>query len=90
MAMTTYLEYRYIQPGETELIQGGVAYELGKRYVIGVTPQYDLRANELRSISGVLTRTFSDFDLSVQGGFDVIRDTPTFSVRFSLPPGNTE
>lgn len=89
-AMTTYLEYRYIQPGETELIQGGVAYELGKRYVIGVTPQYDLRANELRSISGVLTRTFSDFDLSVQGGFDVIRDTPTFSVRFSLPPGNTE
>ena len=58
--------------------------------MIGVTPQYDLRANELRSISGVLTRTFSDFDLSVQGGFDVIRDTPTFSVRFSLPPGNTE
>ena len=89
-AMTTYLEYRYIQPGETELIQGGVAYELGKRYTIGITPQYDLKANDLRSISGVLTRTFSDFDLSVQGGFDVIRDEPTFSVRFSLPPGNTE
>ena len=89
-AMSTYLEYRYIQPGQTELIQGGVAYELGKRYIIGITPQYDLRANELRSISGALTRTFSDFDLAVQGGYDVIRDTPTFSVRLSLPPGNSQ
>ncbi|MED5506351.1 MAG: hypothetical protein VX684_00760, partial [Planctomycetota bacterium] len=84
-AMSTYLEYRYIQPGETELIQGGVAYELGKRYQIGITPQYDLKANDLRSINGVLTRTFSDFELTLQGGFDVIRDSPTFSVRFALP-----
>ena len=85
-AMSTYLEYRYIQPGETELVQGGVAYQLGKRYQIGITPQYDLKANDLRSINGVLTRTFSDFELTLQGGFDVIRDSPTFSVRFALPP----
>lgn len=89
-AMSTYLEYRYIKPGETELIQGGIAYEVGRRYVVGVTPQYDLRASELRAISATLTRTFTDFDLQVEGGYDVIRNSPTFSMRFAIPPGSNQ
>jgi hypothetical protein len=89
-AMSTYLEYRYIKPGQTELLQGGVAYEVGRRYILGVTPQYDLRANDLRAINAVLTRTFTDFDLQFEGGFDVIRDSPTFSLRLALPSQGTE
>lgn len=89
-AMSTYLEYRYIKPGQTELIQGGVAYEIGRRYVVGITPQYDLVANEIRAINGVLTRTFTDFDLQLEGGYDVIRDSPSFSLRFALPPSSSQ
>lgn len=89
-AMSTYLEYRYINPGDTELLQGGVAYEVGRRYIVGVTPQYDLQRTELRAINASLTRTFTDFDLQLQGGYDVIRDSPSFSLRVSLPPGSSE
>lgn len=89
-AMSTYLEYRYIRPGETELVQGGVAYEVGRRYVVGVTPQYDLVENEIRAINGVITRTFTDFDLQFEGGYDVIRDSPSFSLRFALPPRSSQ
>ena len=83
--MSTYLEYRYIKPGQTELLEGGLAYEVGRRYVLGVTPQYDLRANDIRAVNAILTRTFTDFDLQFEGGYDVIRDSPTFSLRFALP-----
>jgi hypothetical protein len=54
--------------------------------VIGITPQYDLVANEIRAISGAVTRTFTDFDLQLEGGYDVIRNSPTFSLKFALPP----
>jgi hypothetical protein len=89
-AMSTYLEYRYLKVGLSELLQGGVAYQFGRRYVVGVTPQYDIANSEMRAINATLTRTFTDFDLSVQGGYDVVRDSPSFSIRFALPPGNTE
>ncbi len=48
--------------------------------MVGVTPQYDLRANDMRAINAVLTRTFTDFDLQFEAGYDVIRDSPTFSL----------
>jgi hypothetical protein len=86
-AVSTYLEYRYIQAGQTELLQGGIAYKLGRRYLIGCTPQYDLLANKMRAISGTVTRTFNDFDLQFEAGYDVIRDSPSVSLRFGLPAG---
>ena len=86
-AVSTYLEYRYIQAGQTELLQAGIAYKLGRRYLIGCTPQYDLLANEMRAISGTVTRTFNDFDLQFEAGYDVIRDSPSVSLRFGLPAG---
>jgi len=86
-AVSTYLEYRYIQAGQTELLQAGVAYKLGRRYLIGCTPQYDLIANDIRAISGTVTRTFNDFDLEFEAGYDVIRDSPSVSLRFALPVG---
>jgi hypothetical protein len=85
--VSTYLEYRYIQAGQTELLQGGIAYKLGRRYLIGCTPQYDLLANKMRAISGTVTRTFNDFDLQFEAGYDVIRDSPSVSLRFGLPAG---
>ena len=84
-AVSTYLEYRYIQAGRTELVQAGIAYKLGRRYLIGCTPQYDLLANEMRAITGTVTRTFNDFDLQFEAGYDVIRDSPSVSLRFGLP-----
>lgn len=89
-SMSTYLEYRYLKVGISELLQGGVAYQFGRRYVVGVTPQYDIANSELRAITARLTRTFNDFDLSFQGGYDVVRDSPSISVRFALPPGSAE
>lgn len=87
-AMSTYLEYRMLSAGNTELLQGGIAYQVGRRYVVGVTPQYDLHKNEIRAINSTLTRSFTDFELALVAGYDVIRDSPSVSVRFALPPGS--
>jgi hypothetical protein len=77
-----------LSAGNTELLQGGIAYQVGRRYVVGVTPQYDLHKNEIRAINSTLTRSFTDFELALVAGYDVIRDSPSVSVRFALPPGS--
>ncbi|MFO0827407.1 MAG: hypothetical protein U0572_04585 [Phycisphaerales bacterium] len=83
--VNTYVEYRYIAPTQSDLIQFGILYQLGKKYLIAFSPQYDLRAGELRRIQGSLTRTFPDFNLNLTGGYDLIENQTTFSVNLRIP-----
>lgn len=84
-AVTSFLEYRYLAPSRTELLQGGLAYEISRNYRLQLSPQYDLRLDEFRAISGALERNFPDFDLILSGGYDLVLDEVAFSVNFALP-----
>ncbi|MHC4869289.1 MAG: hypothetical protein ACYTE2_06355 [Planctomycetota bacterium] len=84
-AVTSFLEYRYLAPSRTELLQGGLGYEISRNYRLQLSPQYDLRLNEFRAISGALERNFPDFDLILSGGYDLVLDEVAFSVNFALP-----
>jgi hypothetical protein len=86
--LSTYLEYRYLAPTATELLQAGVIYRLGQRYVLACSPQYDLLADDFRAISGSLTRTFPDYDLSLTAGYDRIEDDAFFGLSLSIPAGS--
>lgn len=84
---STYIEYRYVAPTSTELLQVGVLYEVGKRYLLSLSPQYDLEAGEFRAVSGSVTRTFPDFDLNADAGYDLVQDQTFVGVSLSIPAG---
>ncbi|MDZ4756223.1 MAG: hypothetical protein SGJ11_17240 [Phycisphaerae bacterium] len=83
--VSTYLEYRYIAPTSSELLQLGVLYQVGKKYLIAFSPQYDLQAGELRRIQGSLSRTFPDFNLHLNAGYDLIEDQTSVSLSLRIP-----
>ncbi len=82
---STYLEYRYIAPTSSELLQAGVLYRAGKRYLIAFSPQYDIEAAEMRAVSGTIARTFPDFNLNLNAGYDLIEDNTFVSMSLSIP-----
>lgn len=84
--VSSYVEYRLIAPTDSQLIQFGVVYQLGKKHVLAFSPQYDLNAGELRKIQGSIVRTFPDFNLALTAGYDLIEDQTTASLRLSIPP----
>jgi len=86
--VSTYAEYRYLAPTDTELLQTGVLYAVGPRYMLSASPQYDLDAGEFRAVSGGLNRTFPDFDLNLSGGYDLIEDRAFVSMSLSIPAGS--
>jgi hypothetical protein len=87
--ISTYIEYRYIAPTLSELLQFGILYQIGKKYLLTFSPQYDLRAGELREIQGGITRTFPDFNLSLVAGYDLIEDQTTASLTLRIPGDGT-
>lgn len=82
---STYLEYRYIAPTSSELLQAGFLYRAGKRYLIAFSPQYDIEAAEMRAVSGSIARTFPDFNLNLNVGYDLIEDNTFVSMSLSIP-----
>jgi hypothetical protein len=86
-AVSSYLEYRYLAPTQSELLQAGVLYRVGKRYTLAVSPQYDLEAGEFRAASGSLTRVFPDFDVHANAGYDLIEDDTFVGFSLSIPSG---
>jgi hypothetical protein len=84
-AVTSFLEYRYLAPSQTELLQGGLGYEISRNYRMQLSPQYDIRLGEFRAISGALERNFPDFDLILSGGYDLVLDEVAISINFGLP-----
>ena len=87
--ISTYIEYRYVAPTDSELLQLGVLYQVGKKYMIAFSPQYDLQEGELRKIQGSLSRTFPDFNLNLTAGYDLIDDQTTFGLSLRIPSDNS-
>jgi hypothetical protein len=69
-AVSSFLEYRYLAPSRTELLQGGLAYEISRNYRLQLSPQYDLRLDEFRAISGAI---------------DLVLDEVAVSINLALP-----
>jgi hypothetical protein len=86
--VSTYIEYRYLAPTSSELLQAGVLYRAGKRYLLAFSPQYDLQAGDFRAVSGSITRTFPDFDLNANAGYDLIEDNTFVGLSISIPAGS--
>jgi hypothetical protein len=70
----TYVEYRFIEIDDTELLGIDWQYQVTRKYRIDFAPQYDFRFDDLRSLTFRLTRGFPDFDLTVAVRYDRIRD----------------
>jgi hypothetical protein len=83
---SSFIEYRYLGASNDELLQAGLLYRIGRLYRVGVSPQYDLRRDEFRSVTASIRRTLPDFDLSGTIGYDLVRDQTIFGVRLSMPP----
>ena len=83
---SSYIEYRYLAASQDELLQAGVLYRIGRLYQIGISPQYDLRRDEFRAVSGTIQRKLPDFDFSLSIGYDLIRDQTVFGMGLRVPP----
>ena len=88
--ISTYIEYRYVAPTDSELLQAGILYQVGKKYLISFSPQYDLQEGELRKIQGSLSRSFPDFNLGITAGYDLIEDQTTFGLSLRIPSDNSQ
>ena len=82
--LTTYIEYRYIEVDKNELLGIGWTYQLTPKYRIQINPQYDFRFDDFRSLSMRLTRSFPDFDFTLQFRYDKIRNDTAFGASVDL------
>jgi len=70
----TYVEYRFIDVDNTRLLGVDWQYQVTPKYRLEFSPQYDFQFSDLRALSFRVTRSFPDFDLTVQVKYDRIRD----------------
>jgi hypothetical protein len=70
---STFAEYRFIDVTETKLLSFGGNYEISDKYNVSLVPQWDFEADDFRSISANITRSFPDFDIQVYFGYDKVR-----------------
>ena len=82
---SSYIEYRYLGASDDEILQGGVMYRIGRKYQTTISPQWDLVRNEFRAFNTSLLRTFPDFDLSFNLGYDLIQDETSVGLSLSIP-----
>ena len=82
----SYIEYRYLGASDDELLQAGLLYRVGRLYQLGVSPQYDLRRNEFRAVTGSIRRSLPDFDFVLSVGYNLIRDQTVFGMSLRIPP----
>ncbi len=68
-----------------ELLQPGMAYQIGKLYTLSASPQIDLGEGDLRALSASLTRSLPDFNLSAAVGYSVLTDEYSFGMSISIP-----
>ncbi|MCH2134602.1 MAG: hypothetical protein MK116_12735 [Phycisphaerales bacterium] len=75
---STFIEYRFVEAGESKILSLGANYELSDTYMIAVLPQYDFFEDKFQSIRADITRAFPDFDLSIFVDYDSIRGETRF------------
>ncbi|MSR28437.1 MAG: hypothetical protein EXS03_02530 [Phycisphaerales bacterium] len=87
-----FLEYRYVNTFDSsgiypadEFLQGGIAYQISKKYAMNLTPQWDLVENNFRAVSVALSRTFPDFNLAFGASFNQIVNNTTFFASIRIP-----
>jgi hypothetical protein len=72
--LTTFMEYREINSGDSRLLDIGWKYRVSPRYEILVAPAWDFTTENLRSIRVEAQRSFPDFDLTLYAAYDRVRD----------------
>ena len=81
---STFVEYRYIDASDNELLEVRWAYQLTRKYGIELSPQWDFQEDEFRSVRTTVVRSFPDFDLLFALDVDKIRDETTFAIALRL------
>jgi hypothetical protein len=82
--LTTYIQYRFIDISMSELLELGWRYQLTPKYQVAFAPQWDFRADDLRSLNLRITRTFPDFDFTLAVNYDQIRDDTSVGASLNI------
>lgn len=82
--LTTYIEYRALDVSDTELLEAGVNYRLTRQYRFIVIPQWDFNADQFRSMTLRVVRSFPDFDVLLTFNYDSIRDETSYGASIRL------
>lgn len=82
--LTSWVEFRRIDSLDSELIDLGWRYRISPKYRVSLTPTWDVRRSEFRSISARATRSFPDVDFSFVVNYDEISDDTTFGARLGF------
>lgn len=82
--LTTYIEYRFIDASSSELLAIGWTYQLTPKYQVAIAPQWDFRADDLRSMNFKLTRSFPDFDFTLAVRYDQIADETSVGASLNI------
>jgi hypothetical protein len=77
--LSTHIEYRVIEASDNRILGVGWNYQLTPKYHLALRPQWDFVEDEFRSMTARLTRSFPDFDFTLQVRHDAIRDDTLFS-----------
>jgi hypothetical protein len=80
----TYVEFRYLDASDNELLDIGWRYILTPKYRVSLSPQWDFREDDFRSLRVAVTRRFPDFDFTVRVNYDRIRDDTTVGASLGL------
>ncbi|MCA9290900.1 MAG: LPS assembly protein LptD, partial [Phycisphaerales bacterium] len=78
-SMTSYLEYRFVDVADSEILAAGFAYDLTPKYRVVIAPDWDFRNDEFRRVVFRVQREFPDFDVNIGVGYDQIKDETVFS-----------
>jgi hypothetical protein len=70
----TFVEYRFIEAGESELLAVDWQYQISPKHRIDFSPQYSFRYSDLQSLNFKYTRSFPDFDFTLQVKYDQIQN----------------
>jgi hypothetical protein len=82
--LSTFVEYRYIDASDHQLLGVGWNYKISPKYRVSFWPQWDFDRDEFRYVTLNVIRSFPDFDLSFLVSHDEIRDDTTFGASLKL------
>lgn len=82
--LSSYVEYRTLDASSSELLQVRWDYRLSPRYRVALTPAWDFKRSEFRSVRLQVVRSFPDFNLFVRVEQDEIRDETTLGASIGL------
>jgi hypothetical protein len=82
--LSTFVEYRFIEIDDTQLLEIGWDYRLTPKYRVAVRPQWDFEADDFRAVRLLVTRRFPDFELTFEVRRDEIEDETTIGASLDL------